>query len=375
MKLKINEDFNQSANIKVIGLGGGGGNAVNRMVLSGIKGVEFIAINTDVQALKASIASDRLQIGETLTRGLGVGGDPDVGRQAAEESRQEIKDALKGTDMLFITAGLGGGTGTGGSSVIAEISQSMGILTVAVVTKPFVFEGKIRARQAEEGLKRLNGKVDTLIAIPNQRLFSVIDKNTSMLDSFKVADDILRQGVQSIADIITQHGIVNVDFADVKTIIKSAGNAFMGVGFASGSDKAKIAAHKAVSSPLLEDATIEGATRVLVNITSKSDIKMYETEQIMKIITHSISHEANVIFGAVFNENMEEDGIKVTVITAGFTRANERRKSDLLPRRQVDMDSEKAFTTTVRSSGDPRNNLSIPAYLRRKRGLEEGDGT
>ncbi len=373
MKLKINEEFNQAASIKVIGLGGGGGNAVNRMVLSNFKGVDFIAVNTDVQALKASIAYERLQIGERLTKGLGVGGDPELGRQAAEESKEEIKQVLKDTDMLFITAGLGGGTGTGSAPVIAEISHSLGILTVGVVTKPFMFEGIIRARQAEEGLKNLRGKVDTLITIPNQRLFSVIDKNTSVLDAFKVADDILRQGVQSISDIITQHGIVNVDFADIKTIMKEAGSAFMGVGVASGTDKAKIAAQKAVTSPLLEDVTIEGATRVLVNITGRLNLTMYETEQIMKTITNSISHEANVIFGAVFDDKIEDD-VKVTVITAGFCPKKDRRKKNMFPvhqrRRKVDSQSE---TILIHQTQDD-NNFSIPAYLRKKRG-QEADGT
>ncbi len=372
MKLKINEEFNQSANIKVIGLGGGGGNAVNRMILSNFKGVDFIAINTDVQALKASIAYQRLQIGEKLTKGLGVGGNPEVGRQAAEESIDEIKQILKGTDMLFITAGLGGGTGTGGAPVVAEISRSLGILTVGVVTKPFMFEGKVRAQQAEEGLQKLRAKVDTLIIIPNQRLFSVIDKNTSVLDAFKIADDILRQGVQSISDIITQHGIINVDFADVKTIMKGAGNAFMGVGVASGPDKGKVAAQNAVSCPLLDDVTIEGSTRVLVNITGGLNLTMYETEQIMTTITNSISHEANVIFGAVFNEKLE-DGVKVTVITAGFSPEKERRKKDTFPlsqkRRETDNQLD-AILINQMQDNDNKDNLSIPAYLRKKRGRD-----
>jgi len=372
MKLKINEEFNQSANIKVIGLGGGGGNAVNRMVHSDFKGVDFVAINTDVQALKASVAHQRLQIGERLTKGLGVGGDPEIGRLAAEESQEEIKQILKNTDMAFITAGLGGGTGTGGAPVVAEISRSMGILTVGVFTKPFMFEGKVRAQQAEEGFKKLKGKVDTLIIIPNQRLFAVIDKNTSVLEAFKEADNILHRGVQSISDIITQHGIINVDFADVKTIMKDAGNAFMGVGVASGPDKAKTAAQKAVSSPLLEDVSMDGATKVLVNITGGTNLTMYETEQIMTIINSSISPDANIIFGAVFNEKLE-DVVKVTVITAGFApgKKDSRRRemgSESLNRRRTDRPMDAISTEDIPS----QEQMNIPAFLRKKRGHENG---
>lgn len=373
--LKFKDTFAQSANIKVIGVGGGGGNAINRMVLSNIKGVDFIAANTDAQALKYSLAPQRLQLGEKVTKGLGVGGDPTLGQKAADESKSLLKETIKGSDMVFVTAGLGGGTGTGGTPIVADIAKSMGALTVGVVTKPFMFEGKVRAKQAEEGLKELRNKVDTLLVIPNQKLFSVIDKNTSLLDTFKIVDEVLQRAVQSISDIITQHGIVNVDFADVRTIMQSSGNALMGVGMANGQNRAKIAAEKAVTSPLLEDVSINGANKVLVNITGGLNLTMYETEQIMTVLNNYISSEANVIFGAVFDEKLQED-IKVTVIATGFTGQKDK---DFRGNQHAEFNGEKqscmAFgekaeeeeTVSSESSYNP-GDINLPAYLRKKKG-------
>ena len=375
--LKFKDTFAQSANIKVVGVGGGGGNAINRMVLSNVKGVDFIAANTDAQALKYSLAPQRLQLGERVTKGLGVGGDPNLGQKAADESKAVIREILKGADMVFVTAGLGGGTGTGGAPIVAEVAKSLGALTVGVVTKPFMFEGKVRAKQAEEGLKELRDKVDTLLIIPNQKLFSVIDKNTSLLETFKIVDEVLLRAVQSISDIITQHGVVNVDFADVRTIMLNAGNALMGVGMASGQNRAKIAAEKAVTSPLLEDVSINGANKVLVNITGGLNLTMYETEQIMTVLNNYISSEANVIFGAVFDDKLKED-IKVTVIATGFTGHKEASrahyspllanvKQSILPLEKDDADEPRAGAG---KTFDPKD-ISLPAYLRKKKGVRE----
>ena len=375
--LKFKDTFAQSANIKVVGVGGGGGNAINRMVLSNVKGVDFIAANTDAQALKYSLAPQRLQLGERVTKGLGVGGDPNLGQKAADESKAVIREILKGADMVFVTDGLGGGTGTGGAPIVAEVAKSLGALTVGVVTKPFMFEGKVRAKQAEEGLKELRDKVDTLLIIPNQKLFSVIDKNTSLLETFKIVDEVLLRAVQSISDIITQHGVVNVDFADVRTIMLNAGNALMGVGMASGQNRAKIAAEKAVTSPLLEDVSINGANKVLVNITGGLNLTMYETEQIMTVLNNYISSEANVIFGAVFDDKLKED-IKVTVIATGFTGHKEASrahyspllanvKQSILPLEKDDADEPRAGAG---KTFDPKD-ISLPAYLRKKKGVRE----
>ncbi len=377
--LKFKDSFAQSANIKVIGVGGGGGNAVNRMVLSNIKGVDFIAANTDAQALKYSLAPQRLQLGEKITKGLGVGGDPGLGLKAADESKAVLRETLKGSDMVFVTAGLGGGTGTGGAPIVAEIAKSVGALTVGVVTKPFMFEGKVRAKQAEEGLKELRSKVDTLLVIPNQKLFSVIDKNTSLLDTFKKVDEVLQRAVQSISDIITQHGIVNVDFADVRTIMLNSGNALMGVGMASGQNRARIAAETAVTSPLLEDVSINGANKVLVNITGGMNLTMYETEQIMTVLNNYISSEANVIFGAVFDEKLSEE-IKVTVIATSFTGHKESRAAGHYQaamgnerQRFLPIEDEEVETAAARPEKvfNP-NDISLPAFIRRKKGVREG---
>ena len=311
------------AKIKVIGVGGGGNNAVNSMISSGqIKGVEFIAINTDAQALLTSKADTKLQIGSNYTRGLGSGADPEVGRQAAEESREKIKDLVFDSDMIFITAGMGGGTGTGASPIVAEVAKESGALTVAVVTKPFSFEGVRRMQTAEEGIGTLTEFVDTLIVIPNQRLMDVVDKKMTLLDAFRLADNVLGQGVQGISDLITVPGLINVDFADVKTIMSDSGSALMGIGEASGENRAATAARMAISSPLLE-VSIEGAKGILYNITGGDDMTMSEISDASAIISNAADPDANIIFGATINEEMGSN-IKISVIATGF---NERQVS------------------------------------------------
>ena len=326
MSLKFVPDEPElSAKIKVIGIGGGGGNAVNRMIEYGLRNVSFIAANTDAQALRNSQAATKLQIGTTLTKGLGVGGDPEKGRKATEEDRQAVKDILQGADMVFITAGMGGGTGTGGAPVIAEVAKELGVLTVAVVTKPFDFEGSVRARQSEEGIEKLRQKVDTLLIIPNQKLFAVIDENTLALEAFKIADDVLRQSVQSIADIVTVPGIINVDFADVKSIMTNAGEALMGIGRGKGKGRAALAAEKAIESPLLDNVSIQGAKGILVNITGNTDITLFEINDAMAIINESKNREAHVFYGQVFDSSLEDE-VKVTVIATGFPKKDEQEK-------------------------------------------------
>ena len=309
---------NYLAVIKVVGVGGGGVNAVNRMIDAGLKGVEFVAVNTDAQALLMSDADIKLDIGRELTRGLGAGSDPEVGRQAAEDHRDEIDAALSGADMVFITAGKGGGTGTGAAPVIAEIARGVGALTIGVVTRPFGFEGRRRAVQAEQGIQRLKENVDTQIVIPNDRLLTVSDENTSVLNAFKMADEVLLQGVQGITDLITTPGLINTDFADVKMIMSDAGSALMGIGYASGEGRALAAARAAISSPLLE-ASIEGARGILLNISGGSDLGLFEVNEAAEVI-HGVAHpDANIIFGAVIDDEMGDD-VRVTVIAAGFER-------------------------------------------------------
>lgn len=339
----------QFASIKVIGVGGGGSNAVNRMIEKGLKGVEFIAINTDGQALLRSNADQRLRIGDKLTRGLGAGANPEVGKAAAEESKDEVRALLEGADMVFITAGMGGGTGTGAAPVIADIAHELGALTVGVVTKPFIFEGRIRSAQAEEGVTALKDNVDTMITIPNERLLQVVEKNTPVLEAFRVADDVLRQGVQGISDLIAVTGLINVDFADVKTIMTNAGSALMGIGVAKGENRAIDAARAAVSSPLLE-ASIEGAKGVLLNITGSSDLRIFEVNDAATIITEAADPDANIIFGAVIDENLGDE-IRVTVIATGFDSKKTRRigLGDLDIRSIVEGDD-----------------IDIPAFFRRK---------
>ena len=314
--------------IKVVGVGGGGTNAVNRMVEAGVKGVEFIAINTDRQALLMSDADRTVHIGEELTKGLGAGANPEVGCQAAEESRDDIRDALAGADMVFVTCGEGGGTGTGAAPVVAEIAmEEIGALTVGVVTKPFGFEGRKRMTQAEEGIQLLSQKVDTLIVVPNDRLLQVIDKKTSMLDAFRVADDILRQGTQGITDLITIPGLINLDFADVRAIMKDAGSAMMGIGIASGETRAEDAATEAISSKLLE-SSIVGANRILYSITGSSDMSLAEIDEASQVINAAADEDANIIFGTVIDDSMG-DQIRVTVIATGFDGTSTQPSMDL----------------------------------------------
>ena len=304
--------------IRVVGVGGGGTNAVNRMVDAGLKGVEFIAVNTDAQALLMCDADVKLHIGGKITQGLGAGANPEVGREAAEESRDEIREAIKGSDMVFVTAGKGGGTGTGAAPVIAEIAKELGAMTVGVVTRPFSFEGKRRSDQAEEGIRMLREKVDTVIIIPNDRLLQVVEKRTSIIDAFKVADDVLRQGVQGITDLITVPGLINLDFADVKAIMKDAGSALMGIGVASGENRAAEAAKAAISSPLLE-ASVEGATGILLNITGGPDLGLFEVNESAEVISSAADANCNIIFGAVIDDSIKDE-VKVTVIATGFDR-------------------------------------------------------
>src|SRR5213595_462671 len=307
---------NYLAVIKVVGVGGGGTNAVNRMVDSGLSGCEFIAVNTDAQALMMTDADVKIQVGAQVTRGLGAGADPEIGFAAAQESRDELKEALKGADMVFVTAGEGGGTGTGGAPIVAELGQELGALTVGVVTRPFAFEGRKRADQAERGIDQLRDRVDTLIVIENDRLLQVVERQTSVVEAFRMADDILRQGVQGITDLITEPGLGNLDFADVRTIMRDAGSALMGIGRASGENRAAEAARIAVSSPLLE-ASIEGATGILLNITGGSDIGLFEVNEAAEVVTSAADQNANVIFGAVIDDAMGDD-VRVTVIATGF---------------------------------------------------------
>jgi cell division protein FtsZ len=322
------ENLKQFANIKVIGIGGGGGNAVNRMIASGVQGVEFWAVNTDIQALSVSLADHKVQIGTKLTKGLGGGAIPSVGEQSAKESKEDIEVALEGADMVFITAGMGGGTGTGASPSIARMAKDLGALTIAVVTKPFRFEGPVRNRQAEEGIESLREHVDAMIIIPNDKILSVIEKMTSMTEAFKVADDVLRQGVQGIADLITIPGLINLDFADVKTIMKDSGSAMMGIGQASGEGRAVEAAKQAISSPLLEE-TIDGATGVILNITGGESLSLHEVHEAADVIYSAVDPNANILFGSVVNESLKDD-IQITVIATGFNRTNSINTGELI---------------------------------------------
>ncbi|MBP3284620.1 MAG: cell division protein FtsZ [Clostridia bacterium] len=316
--LDFDVEMEQFAQIKVVGVGGGGNNAINRMIEGGLKGVEFLAVNTDKQALFLSKANTKIQIGDKLTRGLGAGSDPEIGQKAAEENRDEIAQALKGADMVFVTAGMGGGTGTGAAPVVASVAKELGVLTVGVVTKPFTFEGRKRMTQAEKGIQQLKENVDTLVIIPNDRLLQVIQKNTSMVEAFKMADDILRQGVKGISDLIAVPGLVNLDFADVKTIMLNTGIAHMGIGHASGENRAEEAAKQAIHSPLLE-TSIEGARGVLLNITGGADLGLLEVNAAAELVQKSADPEANIIFGAVIDENLNDE-LMITVIATGFDR-------------------------------------------------------
>jgi len=355
------------AKIKVIGVGGGGGNAINRMIEAGIEGVQFLVANTDLQALKSSRASVKIQIGEKLTRGLGAGGDPEVGRQSALEDTEKIIEALEGSDMVFITTGLGGGTGTGAAPILASLATELGALTVAVVTKPFRFEGRRRQRQAEQGLNELRECVDTVITIPNERLLNAVARGTPFLESFKLADDVLRQAVQGISDIITVPGLINVDFADVKTIMAGMGMALMGTGSAVGENRALEATQRAISSPLLEEASIEGAKGLLVNVTGGTDLTLFEVNEAMSIIHDSADPDANIIFGAVLDERLADE-MKITVIATGFDRA--AAAAEPAPRTYT-APAPAGTTTTSGPSGGPtgplrRDDLDVPAFIRKK---------
>lgn len=350
--LDLDLEVSRFAVLKVVGVGGGGNNALNRMIEAKLQGVDFIAVNTDAQVLASSLAPEKIQIGSEITRGLGAGADPSVGEQAAQESRDEIAEHLKGADMVFITAGMGGGTGTGASPVIAEIARELGALTVGVVTKPFSFEGRRRMRQAEEGIEIFREKVDTLITIPNDRLLQVVDKKTTFQDAFRIADDVLRQGVQGISDLIAIPGLINLDFADVRTIMLNTGSALMGIGVASGEGRAARAAKEAISSPLLE-TSIDGAKGVLLNITGGGDLGLFEVNEAAAIVTEAADEDANIIFGAVIDESMEDE-IRITVIATGFDTKS--RKGE----------GHRGKFPDIKPLVSEQHELEIPAFLRRR---------
>lgn len=354
------------AQIKVIGCGGGGNNAVDRMINSGLKGVEFITVNTDIQALSRSNAPVKIKIGDKLTRGLGAGANPEIGQKAAEESRDEIAQAIKGADMVFVTAGMGGGTGTGAAPIIAEIAKEMGILTVGVVTKPFGFEGKKRMQNAEKGILNLKQKVDTLVTIPNDKLLQIIDKKTTMVDAFRKADEILRQGVQGISDLISNPGIINLDFADVRTIMSDKGIAHMGIGHATGENKTEEAAKMAISSPLL-DTTIDGARGVLINITGGSNLGLLEANEAANLIREAVDPDAEIIFGTAINEDLGDEVI-VTVIATGFEDHPVHIAAASEPKTEVKKETiavERPVQEEVRPTFD--DFVDIPVFLKNRR--------
>ncbi len=369
----LNYMMDGTATIKVIGVGGAGNNAVNRMIEAGIRNVEFIAVNTDRQTLNESKAGSKIQIGEKLTRGLGAGANPDIGAQAAEESRAEIAEVLKGADMVFVTAGMGGGTGTGAASIVASTAKELGILTIGVVTKPFTFEGKKRLAQAERGVASLKGKVDTLVVIPNDKLLQVIDRKTSMVEAFRMADDVLRQGVQGISDLISVPGVINLDFADVRTIMLNQGMAHMGIGSASGENRAEDAAKQAIQSPLLE-TSIEGARGIIINITGGSDMGLHEANTAAELVQRSADPEANIIFGTVIDDSMGDE-LQITVIATGFEKEEERKTNtqyenivaEAWKKRGSNSISSQPISTPQSESSN--GDLDIPTFLRKNRGL------
>jgi cell division protein FtsZ len=370
--LEFDFEMEPLAKIKVIGVGGGGSNAVNRMIENGVKNVEFITVNTDAQALHLTKSEQKLQIGDKLTRGLGAGANPDVGKKAAEESREFITNTLRSADMVFVTAGMGGGTGTGAAPVIAELAKECGALTVGVVTRPFTFEGRKRSAQAELGIEALKEKVDTLIVIPNDRLLEIVDKKTPMLEAFREADNVLRQAVQGISDLIAVPGLINLDFADVKTIMSERGSALMGIGVASGENRAMEAARKAIMSPLLE-TSIEGARGVIMNITGGSNLSLYEVNEAAEIVISASDPEVNMIFGAIIDDNLKDE-IKVNVIATGFEHKGPSRRS-ASPAAAPQIQAEPANTNDVRQAGNLRpfgnqnissDQLDIPAFLRNR---------
>jgi cell division protein FtsZ len=366
--LEFDIDIGQFAQIKVVGVGGGGNNAVNRMITHGLQGVEFVAINTDKQALFLSKANTKIQIGDKLTKGLGAGANPEIGEKAANETKDEIEQALKGSDMVFVTAGMGGGTGTGAAPVVAQIAKEMGILTVGVVTKPFLFEGRRRMQHAEKGVETLKNTVDTLVTIPNDRLLQVVEKKTSIIDSFKIADDVLRQGVQGISDLIAVPGLINLDFADVRTVMLDTGLAHMGIGRASGENRAEEAAKQAIQSPLLE-TSIEGAKGVLLNITGSSDFGLYEVNAAAELVQKSADPEANIIFGAVIDENLNDE-VVITVIATGFERkfAVKRKvldETETLEEKEPVFKKDRIVVPENETENDELR-IDIPTFLRRK---------
>lgn len=377
--LEFDTNIDQLAKIKVIGVGGGGNNAVNRMIEHGVQGVEFIAVNTDAQALNLSKAEIKLQIGSKLTRGLGAGANPEIGKKAAEESREQIEEVVRGADMVFVTAGMGGGTGTGAAPIISQIAKDLGALTVGVVTRPFSFEGKKRQTQAISGIAAMKEAVDTLIVIPNDKLLQIVDKNTPMLEAFREADNVLRQGVQGISDLIATPGLINLDFADVKTIMSNKGSALMGIGIASGENRATEAAKKAISSPLLE-TSIDGAKGVIMNITGGTNLSLYEVQEAADIVASASDEEVNMIFGSVINENLNDE-IIVTVIATGFDDAAPQNTQSVRPSINV-RNSQANFAqpqTPMRerniepqqqpdySRNQQEDILDIPTFLRNRR--------
>ncbi len=368
--IEFDENKNLAAKVKIVGVGGGGNNALNTMISSRLSGVDFIAANTDAQALAANLAPIKLQLGSTLTKGLGAGANPEVGRKAALEDVEKIREALKGADMVFITAGLGGGTGTGGAPVIAEVAREVGALTVAIVTKPFNFEGKKRMKQAEDGLANLKMTADALITIPNQRLLSISGKSMTLLEAFKKADEILYHAAKGISDIIVGHGIINLDFADVRTIMAETGLALMGTGMASGESRAVEAAQKAISSPLLEDISIEGARGLLINISGGHNMTLNEINEATTLIQKEAHEDANIIWGMVIDETMTED-MRVTVIATGFGKAEEKPVSTPVASRFARV---APITFGIKeSSRDKKENRDIPAFVRRVKATERYD--
>lgn len=367
------------ARIKVVGVGGGGCNAVNRMILEGMSGVEFIAINTDAQALLLSKAETRVRIGDKATRGLGAGGNPEMGQKAAEESAEDLYEVLRGSDMVFVTAGLGGGTGTGAAATVAQIAKEVGALTIGVVTRPFTFEGARRMKSAESGITRLKEHADTLIVIPNDRLLQIVDKKASLQDAFRTADDVLRQGIQGISELITVPGMINLDFADVRAIMSEGGAALMAVGSASGEDRARIAAEEAISSKLL-DITIDGARGILFNVTGGSDLTLFEVNQAAAIIKETAHPDVNLIFGAVIDENMGDE-VRITVIATGFDRAGVRqtpayetrssnRTEESRPASHTNSQQNEHHSNAASTEFQPHvfntDDLDIPAFLRNR---------
>jgi len=371
--IEFDENKNVAAKVRIIGIGGGGNNALNTMISYQLSGVEFIAANTDAQALAANMAPIKLQLGENLTKGLGAGANPEVGRKAALEDVEKIREALKGSDMVFITAGLGGGTGTGGGPVIAEVAREMGALTVAIITKPFHFEGKKRMKQAEEGLANLRMTADALITIPNQRLLSISGKSMTLIEAFKKADEVLYHAAKGISDIIVGHGIINLDFADVRTVMSETGMALMGTGIASGENRSVEAAQRAISSPLLEDITIEGARGLLINITGGENMTLSEINEATTLVQKEAHEDANVIWGMVVDKAMKEE-IRVTVIATGFGKKEEKRTSQFKKAAPISFGlREQNKDLSHLSFSTKENNRDIPAFMRRVKANERFD--